>query len=54
MTVPAAQPSVRALGSDDWPQVADIYAAGVATGNATFETAPPNWEVATPPRRRTP
>jgi phosphinothricin acetyltransferase len=24
--------------------VADIYAAGIATGNATFETAPPAWE----------
>ena len=44
MTVPAAQIQVRALEPDDWPQVADIYAAGIATGNATFETAPPAWE----------
>ena len=35
---------VRALEAADWPQVADIYAAGIATGNATFETAPPSWE----------
>jgi phosphinothricin acetyltransferase len=28
----------------DWPVVAAIYAAGIATGNATFETAPPTWE----------
>jgi phosphinothricin acetyltransferase len=25
--------------------VRDIYAAGIATGNATFETEPPEWEV---------
>jgi phosphinothricin acetyltransferase len=28
----------------DWPAVAAIYAEGIATGNATFETAPPTWE----------
>jgi L-amino acid N-acyltransferase YncA len=28
---------------DDWPEVARIYAAGIATGNATFETEPPAW-----------
>jgi phosphinothricin acetyltransferase len=44
VTVPTAQIQIRALESDDWPQVADIYAAGIATGNATFETAPPRWE----------
>jgi L-amino acid N-acyltransferase YncA len=27
-----------------WPAVADIYAQGIATGHATFETAPPSWE----------
>jgi phosphinothricin acetyltransferase len=27
-----------------WPAVADIYAAGIATGNATFETEVPAWE----------
>jgi L-amino acid N-acyltransferase YncA len=44
VTVTAAQIQIRALESDDWPHVADIYAAGIATGNATFETAPPSWE----------
>jgi L-amino acid N-acyltransferase YncA len=28
----------------DWPAVEAIYAAGIATGDATFETAPPSWE----------
>ncbi|CAN5774317.1 GNAT family N-acetyltransferase [soil metagenome] len=27
----------------DWPAVEAIYAAGIATGDATFETAPPSW-----------
>jgi L-amino acid N-acyltransferase YncA len=29
---------------DDWPAVRDIYVAGIATGNATFETEAPSWE----------
>ena len=28
----------------DWPAVRRIYADGIATGNATFETAPPDWD----------
>lgn len=28
----------------DWPAVRRIYADGMATGNATFETEPPDWE----------
>jgi hypothetical protein len=28
---------------DDWAAVHDIYEAGIATGNATFETTPPAW-----------
>ena len=28
----------------DWPAVQRIYAAGIATGNATFETQTPNWD----------
>ncbi len=27
-----------------WPQVEAIYAAGIATGDATFEAHPPGWE----------
>jgi arsenite methyltransferase len=32
------------MGPGDWPHVAAIYAAGIATGNATFETEVPSWE----------
>jgi phosphinothricin acetyltransferase len=32
------------MGPGDWPHVASIYAAGIATGNATFETEMPAWE----------
>jgi L-amino acid N-acyltransferase YncA len=35
---------IRALGPNDWPDVAAIYTAGIATGNATFETEAPTWE----------
>ena len=33
----------RATGPEDWPAVQGIYAAGIATGQATFETATPSW-----------
>lgn len=29
----------------DWPFVRQIYLEGIATGNATFETQAPTWEV---------
>ena len=29
---------------EHWPAVAQIYADGIATGNATFETEVPSWE----------
>jgi L-amino acid N-acyltransferase YncA len=29
---------------DDWPAVEAIYAVGIATGDATFETSPPSWQ----------
>jgi len=32
------------MGPDDWPHVASIYAAGIATRNATFETEVPSFE----------
>jgi phosphinothricin acetyltransferase len=35
---------IRHLRPGDWPEVAGIYEAGVATRNATFETAVPSWE----------
>ncbi len=35
---------IRDMRPDDWPQVRSIYAAGIASGQATFETEPPDWE----------
>jgi phosphinothricin acetyltransferase len=35
---------VRDLQPGDWPEVAAIYDAGIAGGNATFETEVPTWE----------
>jgi L-amino acid N-acyltransferase YncA len=35
---------IRELRPDDWAEVASIYAAGIATGDATFETEVPGWE----------
>jgi L-amino acid N-acyltransferase YncA len=34
---------LRPLRPDDWPAVARIFGAGIATGHATFETAVPEW-----------
>ena len=36
--------TVRDLRPDDWLEVARIYAEGIMTGNATFETEVPAWE----------
>lgn len=38
-----ADVDIRAMRRDDWPAVRDIYAEGIATGNATFETETPEW-----------
>jgi L-amino acid N-acyltransferase YncA len=35
---------VRAMTAEDWPAVEAIYAEGIATGHATFETEPPSWD----------
>jgi len=37
--------SLRQLTSNDWTSVSRIYADGIATGLATFETEVPSWEV---------
>jgi L-amino acid N-acyltransferase YncA/DNA-binding transcriptional ArsR family regulator len=37
-----ADVTVRSLGPGDWPAVRRIYAEGIATGNATFETEVPD------------
>jgi L-amino acid N-acyltransferase YncA len=34
---------IRPMARADWPEVRAIYAAGIATGNATFETEAPEW-----------
>lgn len=34
---------LREMTEADWPEVAAIWAEGIATGNATFETEPPSW-----------
>ncbi|MEO6390354.1 MAG: N-acetyltransferase family protein [Pyrinomonadaceae bacterium] len=34
---------IRTLAAADWEQICAIYAEGIATGNATFETATPDW-----------
>jgi phosphinothricin acetyltransferase len=34
---------IRTLDESDWPAVAAIYAEGIATGNATFESEVPAW-----------
>ncbi|HEY4225639.1 MAG TPA: GNAT family N-acetyltransferase [Pseudolysinimonas sp.] len=36
--------ALRRLTESDWSEVAAIYRAGIDTGNATFETAPPTWD----------
>jgi phosphinothricin acetyltransferase len=36
--------SIRKMVPEDWPQVAEIYRQGIATGNATLETEVPPFE----------
>jgi L-amino acid N-acyltransferase YncA len=36
--------SLRSMVPNDWPNVANIYKQGIATGLATFETNVPAWE----------
>jgi phosphinothricin acetyltransferase len=44
MAVKQAQVTISHLRPEHWPAVARIYAEGIATGNATFETEVPSWE----------
>jgi phosphinothricin acetyltransferase len=37
--------SIRVFNRKDWNSVSKIYAEGIATGIATFETEVPSWEV---------
>lgn len=34
---------IRPMTAADWPQVEEIFAAGIAGGEATFETTTPTW-----------
>ncbi len=36
---------IKQLGPDDWEAVRAIYIDGIATGQATFETGAPSWEL---------
>jgi L-amino acid N-acyltransferase YncA len=36
--------TIHPMTAADWPEVRRIYAEGIATGEATFETAVPDWE----------
>ena len=44
MAVEAPPIAIAELRPEHWPPVARIYADGIATGNATFETSVPEWE----------
>ena len=35
---------IKKMTPNDWPAVAAIYAEGIRTGNATFQTDVPSWE----------
>jgi phosphinothricin acetyltransferase len=39
-----AEIRVVEMTPDDWPMVRAIYEAGIATGDATFQTEAPTWE----------
>lgn len=41
---PSVHITIVAMQPDDWAQVSTIYAEGIATGNATFETRVPDWD----------
>ncbi len=44
MTASGPTVTLRPLEPADWPAVRRIYEEGIATGDATFETAAPSWE----------
>lgn len=35
---------IEPMHAEDWPEVRVIYLAGIATGQATFETSAPGWQ----------
>lgn len=42
--MPNVEFTIRDMLPDDWPEVAGIYAEGIATGDATFEETVPEWQ----------
>ncbi|HEX5248385.1 MAG TPA: GNAT family N-acetyltransferase [Gaiellales bacterium] len=44
MTAASVQVAIAALGPGDWDDVARIYAEGIETRLATFETEVPSWQ----------
>jgi L-amino acid N-acyltransferase YncA len=40
----AMEIEIEPLVPGDWPAVREIYAQGIATGDATFDTEAPDWE----------
>jgi L-amino acid N-acyltransferase YncA/protein-tyrosine-phosphatase len=44
MLNPEINAAIREMKPSDWSKVRAIYADGIATGNATFETEPPEWK----------
>lgn len=44
MTADDSSLRIRPMTADDWPRVEEIYAQGIATGDATMETDTPSWE----------
>ena len=44
MPVDTEAVTIEELRPEHWPGVARVYAEGIATGNATFETDVPSWE----------
>jgi L-amino acid N-acyltransferase YncA len=37
--------NIRPLAQDDWTAAGAVYQDGIATGNATFQTGVPSWEI---------
>jgi phosphinothricin acetyltransferase len=37
--------TIRDMSEADWEQVSDIYLEGINSGNSTFETEAPGWDV---------
>jgi L-amino acid N-acyltransferase YncA len=40
----AASVAIKPMEAQDWAAVRAVYLEGIATGNATFETAAPEWD----------